>query len=376
MNPVFRASCIAILASTFLSACNDIEQPVPELGSRPVKTFLVTGGEGGGKRNFPARIDSTYRAELAFRVAGTVQEILIKEGDEVEQGQLLAMLDPTDYATVVRDRQATYDNTKRNFDRARELIGDGFISRTEYDRLEASFKTSEAALISARQDLAYTELKAPFEGRVAKRHVERFEDIGIKQTMFSLQDVKNLLVKIDLPESLLRRIRANPNYKNARRDSGDIPAFVTFEGRPDQPFTLTVREVSTRADPKTQTFEVTFDLPAPKDFIVLPGMTATVSVDFSRRMEKIGLALWVPINAVVADSALGARVWILDEQSMTVSSTGVELGRMQGDQVEIVSGLSGGEEIISVGASYLDEGMSVTRMKTSEQAVPRPGDPG
>ncbi len=104
-------------------------------------------------------------------------------------------------------------------------------------------------------------------------------------------------------------------------------------------------------------------------------MTATVSIDFSKRLQGADTTQWVPLNAVVADSALGARVWILDPATMTVSSTGVEVGRMQGDQVEITSGLSGGEEIVSVGASYLAEGMQVTRMKPSEQAVPRADDP-
>jgi RND family efflux transporter MFP subunit len=375
MNSVFRVSCLALMTSAMLSACGNKEAPAPEASSRPVKTFLVAGNEGGSERSFPGRIESSNRAELSFRVAGTVQDIPVKEGDLVVQGQLLAKLDPTDYETIVKDRQATFDNAERNFQRGKELVGDGFISRTEYDRLEANFKTTEAALAAARQDLAYTELKAPFGGRVAKRYAERFEEIGIKQTMFTLQDVDNLQVKVDLPESLIRSLRPNPEMRDARSENSRVNAFVTFEGKPDQPFPLTIREISTRADPKTQTFEATFNLPAPEDFIVLPGMTATVTIDFTRVLQNADLTQWVPLNAVVADNALGARVWVLDPQTMTVSSVGVEAGRMQSDQVEILSGLSGGEEIISVGAPYLAEGMQVTRMKASEQAAPRADDP-
>ena len=375
MNPLVRFSCLALLAFTALSGCGDKEQAAPGVTSRPVKTFIVAGSEGGSERSFPGRIESSNRAELSFRVAGTLQDIPVKEGDLVEQGQALAMLDPTDYQTVVNDRQATFDNAERNFQRAKELVGDGFISRTEYDRLEANFKTSEAALAAARQDLAYTELKAPFDGRVAKRYVERFEEIGIKQVMFTLQDVDNLQVKVDLPESLIRSLQPNLKVRSASSENDRITSVVTFEGKPDQPFPLTLREISTRADPKTQTYEATFNLPAPKDFIVLPGMTATVSIDLSRLIQNVDSTQWVPLNAVVADNALGARVWVLDPQTMTVSSVGVEAGRMQSGQVEILSGLSGGEEIISVGAPYLAEGMQVTRMKPSEQAAPRADDP-
>lgn len=369
MHLSFSALCLALAAGTMLHGCGGEEPPAPTANSRPVKTFVIEGGQGNGQRSFPGRIESATRAELSFRVPGTVQDILVKEGDLVVPGQVLARLDPTDYETVVRDRQATFDNAQRNFERARELIDKGFISGTEFDRLEANYRTSEASLETARQDLAYAQLKAPFGGRVAKRHVERFEEVDVKQTVFTLQDVETLQVKIDLPESLVRSLR-----EKAEGDAA-VPAFAAFEGQAGPPLPLTFAEVSTRADPKTQTFEVTFNLPQPKDFVVLPGMTATVTADLSSRLAQAQASHWVPVSAVVADSELGSRVWMLDPQTMTVRSVGVAAGQMQGDRVEILSGLAGGEEIVSVGASYLAEGMQVTRMTTGEQAAPRPGDP-
>jgi len=373
MATVLRSLCAVLTAIALLQGCDREPPATTEAGSRPVKTFVVGGHEFAGKRSFPGRVESTYRADLAFRVQGTVQEILVKEGDLVEPDQLLARLDPTDYEIVLKDRLASFENSERNFQRAAELVEDGYISRLEYDRLAANFKTSEAALAAARQDLAYTELRAPFAGRIAKRHVEAFEEVGIKQPAFTLQDVESLQVKIDVPETLMRSLRAR---QDTQPEDAAPPAIATFEGNPERPFPLTFREVSTRADPKTQTFEVTFNMPAPQDFIVLPGMTATVTVDLTGRVARPSESLWVPLNAVVADSDLGARVWVLDQQAMTVRSVAVGVGSMQGDRIEITSGLEGGEEIVSVGASYLAEGMRVTRMVTSEQAVPRSGDPG
>jgi RND family efflux transporter MFP subunit len=204
---------------------------------------------------------------------------------------------------------------------------------------------------------------------VAKRHVERFEDVDAKQTMFTLQDVTTLQVKIDLPESLVRGLRGNTP------DEPPVPVYATFEGQNDRRLPLTLAEVSTRADPQTQTFEVTFNMAPPEGFVVLPGMTATVTADLSSRLIEAGGSHWVPVSAVVADSDLGSRVWVLDPATMTVRGVAVEVGGMQGDQVELRSGLAGGEEIVSIGASYLAEGMRVSRMATGEQAVPRAGDP-
>ena len=370
-----RAALFAMVAAVLFQGCGSEDSEPRKHSARPVKTFLVADGQALSERSFPGRIESTYRADLAFRVQGTVQDVLVKEGDLVEQGQVLARLDPTDYETVVRDRQATFDNNERNFRRAEELVEEGFISRTEFDRLEANYRTAEAALVSARQDLDYTVLRAPFSGRVAKRHAERFEEIGIKQTMFTLQDVQSLQVKIDVPEAMIRSLKPPAEADASGEANEGVRAFVSFEGQGDRRFPLTFREISTRADPQSQTFEVTFDMPAPEDFIVLPGMTAAVTVNLADRVVDQGGRIWVPVDAVVADSGLDARVWVLDAQAMTASSTVVEVGRMEGSRIEILSGLQGGEEIVSVGAAYLSEGMPVFRMETTEQAVPRSGDP-
>jgi len=375
MSIRLRAALIALVAAVLFQGCGSEDSEPQEQSARPVKTFVVAGGQVLSERSFPGRIESTYRADLAFRVQGTVQDVLVKEGDLVQQGQVLARLDPTDYETVVRDRQATFDNNERNFRRAEELVEEGFISRTEFDRLEANYRTAEAALVSARQDLDYTVLRAPFSGRVAKRHAERFEEIGIKQTMFTLQDVQSLQVKIDVPEAMIRSLKPPAETHASGEANEEVRAFASFEGQGDRRFPLTFREISTRADPQSQTFEVTFDMPAPEDFIVLPGMTAAVTVNLSDRIVDQGGRVWVPVDAVVADSGLIARVWVLDAQAMTVSSIAVEVGRMEGSRIEVVAGLQGGEEIVSVGAAYLSEGMPVFRMETTEQAVPRSGDP-
>jgi multidrug efflux pump subunit AcrA (membrane-fusion protein) len=112
---------------------------------------------------------------------------------------------------------------------------------------------------------------------------------------------------------------------------------------------------------------------APTDFNVLPGMTATVVLDLSGVVDKEGVK-WVPVRSVQADSGLQPRVWILDPETMTVSSRPVTIGRMSGRMIEVREGLEGGEEIVAVGAPYLAEGMAVTRMAISEQAEPRADD--
>ena len=357
-----------------LAACGETETPPPP-ASRPVKTYTVEGLSGAAIRRFPGTVQASKRAELSFRVPGQLQEILVREGDNANKGDLLARLDPTDYQIAVDDRRATFDNAARNFNRAQELIRDGNISKLDYDRMEAEFRTAEAALKQAQQNLEYTFLRAPFDGSIGRREVENFEDVVAKQTIFSYQNRDSLDIVIGLPESLVRSL--SPKTSTADVETGRrnrVKAIARFEGR-EQSFPLVVKEVTTKADPQTQTFRVTLNMDAPAEFTVLPGMTATVEVDFSGMIEIAERTKWVPQSAVQADSGLNARVWVLDPETMTVSGKPVTIGRLHGRKIEITSGLVGGEEIVTVGANYLAEGMRVTRMPLTEQAVPREDDP-
>jgi RND family efflux transporter MFP subunit len=371
------ALVVTCLTLPGLVACGGDETATEVVASRPVKLFQVEGGSVDAVRTFPGKVDASQRAELAFRVSGKLQELLVKEGDLVEEGQVLARLDPSDYELVLEDRQAGYDRSAKNFKRAEELVVDGNISRIDFDRMEAEFRSASAALSQARKNLEYTVLVSPFRGRIAERAVENFEEVVAKQTVMWLQNIDQLDVVINLPESVVRSVRrgiSNETIGEDDRGESTVRALAQFEGRADQTFELSPKEISTKADPQTQTYRATFTMASPTDFTVLPGMTATVLLDLSGLVEKERVK-WIPARAVQADSELGPRVWVLDPGTMTVSSHRVSIGRMSGSMVEVKEGLAGGEEIVAVGAPYLAEGMHVTRMAVSEQAIPRASDP-
>jgi RND family efflux transporter MFP subunit len=374
---MMRHVVASVFAMALLAGCGQKQAAEPAPASRPVKLFVVEGGSAEGVRSFPGRVDAAQRAELSFRVPGRLEEILVKEGSAVDEGEVLARLDPSDYEIVLEDRKAAFDNAARNFDRAKDLVKEGNISRTDFDRMEAQYRSAAAALSQAEKDLEYTVLAAPFAGRIAQRQVENFEEVLAKQTVFWLHNIDKLDVIIDLPESVVRSVSVNIPDDVSLGDSPKlrpVRAWATFEGRPEQRFPLTPREITTKADSQTRTYKATFTMDSPENFAVLPGMTTSVELDLSSLMGP-SPSKWVPVRAVQADGALRPRVWVLDPETMTVSSRAVTVGRMAGDMIEVTSGLAGGEEIVSVGAPYLSQGMHVTRMELTEQAQPRPGDP-
>ena len=361
-----------------LGACGQRDDGAPaEPAARPVRTVVVGDSASNELRRFPGRVEATQQAELSFRVSGQLREVLVREGDRVEAGSVIARLDPTDFETTLADRQATFDNAERNYRRASELVESGSISRLDYDRMEAQFRSAEAALEQARNNLAYTELHAPFTGRIAQRLVENFEEVQARQPVFYLQGDQQLDVVIDLPETIIRQVRRGDavamDEDVATSEAARVRAWATFNDHPELRLPLTLREVATRADASTQTYRVTFSMPPPSAFTVLPGMTAEVAVDFSPLLSGDNV-FWLPAQAVQADAALTAQVWVYDSSSGTVSAQPVETGRLAGDRIQVLSGLEGGEEVVAVGAPYLSEGMRVRPMPQLEQAEPRPGD--
>ena len=352
----------------FLVGCSKNEEPVQAETARPVKTVVVEVPDIGGVRRFPGRIDALNKAEVAFRVPGTIAELPVKEGDPVEEGQLLVALDPTDFEIAVKDAQASFDRAENDFKRAQELVEKDFISRTDFDAKEAQFKSAQAALEQAKQDLSYTRLTASFPATVAKRYVQRFEEVQAKQPVLALQDSTQLEVRIDVPENIMLSIRPPGS---GQPEAGRVPVTASFDNRPGREFDLTLREVATRADPKTQTFEVSFTMPAPKDFLVLPGMTATVTADLSK-VATADTVFYLPAAAVTADDSLQPFVWVVDETEMTVHKTPVEVGRLTGRSIAVKGGLTPGSRVVTAGVGYLAEGMPVRLLPEREEAEPRP----
>ncbi len=361
---------ITLLSATLISGCSEKKQEVNKVEKvRPVKTILVKAPDAGGDRHFPGRIDANKKAELSFRVSGKIKELPVKEGDEVLKGDLIAKLDPTDFQIAVNDKKALFTRAANDYHRGQKLVKEGHISKMDFDKLEANFLSSRAALNLAKQQLAYTELKAPFDGIVARRHIQNFEEVQAKQPIVTLNDNEILEVKFDLPENLILRLQRVGVVEEGEdlKMKDKIPVFATFQSQSDKEYPLTFKEMSTKADSSTQTFSVTYTMKRPNDVIVLPGMTATVKIDFSKVMEAKHV-FYLPVSAVIADAALKPVVWVVDEKTMQVAPVSVKVGTMKGNQIEVTEGIKDGQRVVVAGVPFLYKGLKVTLMSQSEQA--------
>ncbi|MGF1750174.1 efflux RND transporter periplasmic adaptor subunit [Vibrio cionasavignyae] len=362
MKTHLRVLTLTALIGVALTGCSpEPEKTVEAPVVRPVKTLVIGLENQNMVREFPARVLASDRAEMAFRVSGKVDSLPAKEGDDVKKGTVLATLDDTRFKLAVRDARATLQRLQADFKRAKELIKDNFISKKDYEQIRADLTKAQAGYDNAKTQLSYTKLVAPFDGYVAQRSIQNFENVEAKQVVFSFQNLNTLELKFAVPEKLVREIR------DQQADNPvEIPVFAYFDRSREKPYPVEITEVSSKADTDTQTFEVTVTLESPSDQNILPGMTGYVTADFSN-LNDTKRTIQVPSTAVVSDNAHNPTVWVVNDDN-TVSPKSIEVSTMSGDRITVLSGLEMGERIVTVGVPFLNEGMEVSLMPEIDQA--------
>jgi multidrug efflux system membrane fusion protein len=360
---------LCILSLALLPACGKNGEPVKaEEPIRPVKLMKISGALAGKTRKLPGTVRASDRVDLAFQVSGTVIELPVKEGQMVKKGTLVARLDPRDYETNLRNAEGVLAKAEAGLAYAiaeykryvnvkaadAGAVSDSMVSlKQAAEKVErANLQSAKASVAAARDQLQYTRLAAPFDGVVARKYVDNYQEVQAKEAILSLQNVKDVEVLIDVPELMIAPIRkTRPRF------------YAEFAADSNHRFDLKVKEFATQADPVTQTYRVVLVMPAPAGIRVLPGMTVNVSIEFTEDVAPGGEIL-IPAIAVFADNAGKAQVWVVDPKTRQVHRRAVTTGDLSGsDLIRIVGGLNPDETIAISGVTKLHEGQTVRRLQ-------------
>ena len=175
--------------------------------------------------------------------------------------------------------------------------------------------------------------------------------------MVRIQDVSELRVAIQVPESLIAQV-----------DRGDEPEMVArFPFLPDQSFQLEYRELVAEPDQASQTYPALFALPDSVPANILPGMTASVTVNLPQSLSNQAQGVVAPLSALASNPDGSFSVWVFDAESGAVSRQPVLAGPIEGGQVVIHTGLEPGDEIVTAGVNALYEGMLVRPITPSNR---------
>jgi RND family efflux transporter MFP subunit len=350
-----------LLNSLLLVGCS--EKPSSEIKPsdivRPAKVVSVKATTNGHIRRFPATIEPSQTAQLAFRVNGEVQKLFVLAGQEVAEGQLLAKLDDTDFKLAVKQAEAKYQLTLAQFNRSKRLFAEKLIASSQFDEAQALLDIDKARLEQANTNLAYTELHAPFTGMIAQLHIEAFEFVQAKQPIMQIQGREQVDVAIEVSEQLMVKMpkeRTNLDYQ---------PTLV-FEELPDVSFKVSLKEFDIAPSQSTKTYKLIFTMPNPEEVNLLTGMTGTLIAEMDKVLGTSSDTFVVPASSVFVPNESQDKttqyVYKLNGDNRTVL-VAVEIIALGQQDAEIrpldTSQLSLGDKIVATGSHYLTQGQKV-----------------
>lgn len=337
-----------------LSACHQAPQPVEE--SRPVRLMTVTSENSVAELVFSGDIRPRIESALGFRVPGKMVARLIDVGAKVHRGQVLARLDPQDLVLAQQAAQAQWQSAqteramaKADLQRFSELQAKGFISMAQLDRYrtadvaaQARLEQAEANYRSQANQSAYSTLVAPEEGVVTAIHAEMGQVLAAGQPVVTVAREDEREVRFGIPEDQLPNLREKQAVQ------------IKLWAAPQQRLMGYIREISPTADRTTRTYIAKVAMPDAPGYVKL-GMTATVLCQ--RPMMQQG-TMEIPLSAVLLQENQ-AQAWVFNRATGTVSPVAVVLGAARGNDVQVVSGLQNGQQIVTAGVRFLRQGMKV-----------------
>ncbi len=337
------------MVSLLLSCGAETDKKKEESTGRPVKMVVVGKERHSQSLSYPAVIGSSRLAELSFQVGGLLEELRVLEAQNVERGTVIAKLDKRDFQSNFDSAKADFDNSEEEYQRAVRLAKENAISLSVLKQRKSRRDIAKTQMELSGKALGDTVLTAPFSGFVAKLHVEELSSLRAGEPVATLLGEGELEAIINLPASVIAKIKTR-----TRKET-----FVVLDAAPQIRIPATFKEAALEADPVSQTYEVKLSFKSPKDLTILPGMNAKVITTSSVKDPAGQTGVSLPLAAITTDSEGLQYVWVVNENSMTVSKRRIQVKDGIGETVEVERGLAAGETVVGAGASYLTEGAKV-----------------
>lgn len=329
--------------------------------SSKVRTQKVSSTAFSSKIELSANLQAFRSAVLAPKSAGRISDVLVRAGDNVQQGDILLEIEPQDYEIGLKEAQAAYqlayiqaEQAVSNQTRFETLLEEGAVTKVQVEEIQIGAKLARAqsqralaGLEIAKSRLEETKLRAPFDGIIVSRNVEIGEMIGgpTQRPPLMLVDISKLRVIAEIPEGEMSNIAVGQK----------ISLYISSLGATHE---LRIERINSALDPivRTVQFECVLDN---EDMSLKHGMSGKLLIEGSK-----GNHISVPRSAIVNRQDNQGFVFVT--QGTQVQKKQVTYGFSSNENVPIYDGLLPNDEIVVSGHTRLKDGETVEIISRSE----------
>jgi membrane fusion protein, multidrug efflux system len=309
---------------------------------------------------------AVHGVTVSADLPGTVDQLNFDSGQWVKEGDILATLDTRQEKAQLASMEAQHDLAKVNYDRMQRLVGEGVISRMDYDKAMADRKATDANAAEIRAMIDRKTIRAPFSGVLGIRQANLGQYLAAGNPIVSLQSLNPIYVNFSVPQQLTSQIQAGHTV------------HITNEDLPGMEFSGRVNAIDSVVDQTTRNIQVQATLQNPQAKL-RPGMFVEVEVGVGAKQSVIPL----PASAI-SYAPFGDSVFIVSEMKSPagqsyrgVRQQFVKVQGARGDQVGVVSGIHPGDEVVTSGVFKLRNGAAVAvnnKIQPGNNPAPKPED--
>jgi len=314
-------------------------------GSGPVGvvTASATNGSVGLEIEAIGNAGANESAEITSKTVNTVVAIRFKEGQPVKRGAILVEFDGAQARADLAAAEAALAESRSQYNRSQELLHTKVLSQSQMDQLEATLKTNEARVASARARLEDTIIRAPFDGRIGFRRISVGSLVNPGTVISTLDDTSVMKLDFTVPQS----------YMFGLQPGLEITAQIA--GVPNKSFKGRITTLDSRVDPVTRSIVVRAEIPN-ADGTLKPGMFMTAKISTAPVQ-----AVLVPEGAIVPEQG---KTFVFVVKGGVASKREVTLGRRRPGEVQITVGLENGERVVVEGTQKIRDGATVLELES------------
>ncbi|ARU58130.1 RND superfamily NFE family efflux transporter membrane fusion subunit [Oleiphilus messinensis] len=276
---------------------------------------------------------------LSFKVSGEVNTLQAEEGETVKAGQILAALDQVEIKAQLNKAKSVYEQSKRDLERLESLYQKKVIPLGQLQSAQTELDVAQANLELAKYNQKHSVIRAPQDGTVLTRMIDKNELVAPHQAAFIISgERQGWIIRTQVSDKDIVRV----NYGDETK--------ILFDAYPNEHFTGVISEIAAAANPQTLLFEVEISLnPTPKK--LFSGFLGRMEI----HPEQTSRVAIVPVEAVVAASRGKAKVFQVNPQNEAELKE-VSVAWLDAGRVAIQDGLDAGAQIVTLGATFLQDG--------------------